>query len=204
MARVSGAAIAHRAEQGRHLPALTARRRRPPSEKRGAARGRLINKDGGIKGRKIELISRDTQSDPTKAVNAVAELTQRAKASMIFGPLNSGEALAATPLIARDKVPMLHPCWVDELIDVKKYPMAFRIAPTNTQVGKGANHYVVNVLKLKKVAVVSDTTGYGTASVNTYVPMSGPRVPRWSNQPSMRRTPTQASCALQAPAPRRS
>jgi branched-chain amino acid transport system substrate-binding protein len=30
---------------------------------------------------------------------------------------------------------------------------------------------VVDVMKLKKVAVVSDTTGYGTASVNTYVPM---------------------------------
>ena len=104
-------------------------------------------------------------------MNAVAELTQRQKVAMIFGPLNSGEALAATPLIARDKVPMLHPCWVDELIDVKKYPMAFRIAPTNTQIGGGANHYVVDVLKLKKVAVISDTTGYGTASVNTYVPM---------------------------------
>lgn len=156
-----------------YLPALTG-----PSSSTGIGINRgtqlaveEINKAGGIKGRKLELISRDTQSDPTKAVNAVAELTQRAKASIIWGPLNSGEALAATPLIARDKVPMLHPCWVDELIDVKKYPMAFRIAPTNTQVGKGANHYVVNVLKLKKVAVVSDTTGYGTASVNTYVPM---------------------------------
>lgn len=156
-----------------YLPALTG-----PSSSTGVGINRgvqlaveLINKEGGIKGRKIELISRDTQSDPTKAVNAVAELTQRAKASMIFGPLNSGEALAATPLIARDKVPMLHPCWVDELIDVKKYPMAYRIAPTNTQVGAGANYYVVDVLKLKKVAVISDTTGYGTASVNTYVPM---------------------------------
>ena len=156
-----------------YLPALTG-----PSSSTGVGINRgtqlaveLINKDGGIKGRKIELIVRDTQSDPTKAVNAVAELTQRAKASMIFGPLNSGEALAATPLIARDKVPMLHPCWVDELIDVKKYPMSFRIAPTNTQVGGGATYYVVDVLKLKKVAVISDTTGYGTASVNTYVPM---------------------------------
>ncbi len=156
-----------------YLPALTG-----PSSSTGVGINRgtqlaveEINKAGGIKGRKLELISRDTQSDPTKAVNAVAELTQRAKASIIWGPLNSGEALAATPLIARDKVPMLHPCWVDELIDVKKYPMAFRMAPTNTQVGKGANHYVVNVLKLKKVAVISDTTGYGTASVNTYVPM---------------------------------
>jgi branched-chain amino acid transport system substrate-binding protein len=30
---------------------------------------------------------------------------------------------------------------------------------------------VVEVLKRKKVAVISDTTGYGTASVNAYVPM---------------------------------
>jgi len=156
-----------------YLPALTG-----PSSSTGVGMNRgiqlaveEINNGGGINGRKIELISRDTQSDPTKAVNAVAELTQRQKVAMIFGPVNSGEALAATPLIARDKVPMLHPCWVDELIDVKKYPMAFRIAPTNTQIGAGANHYVVDVLKLKKVAVISDTTGYGTASVNTYVPM---------------------------------
>jgi branched-chain amino acid transport system substrate-binding protein len=156
-----------------YLPALTG-----PSSSTGIGINRgtelavnEINAAGGINGRKIELIVRDTQSDPTKAVNAVAELTQRQKVAIIFGPLNSGEALAATPLIARDKIPMLHPCWVDELIDVKKYPMSFRQAPTNTQVGGGANYYVVDVLKLKKVAVISDTTGYGTASANTYVPM---------------------------------
>src|SRR5947208_1829169 len=156
-----------------YLPALTG-----PSSSTGIGINRgtelavaEINAAGGINGRQIELVVRDTQSDPTKAVNAVAELTQRQKVAIIWGPLNSGEALAATPLIARDKLPMLHPCWVDELIDVKKYPMSFRIAPTNTQVGAGANYYVVDVLKLKKVAVISDTTGYGTASVNTYVPM---------------------------------
>src|SRR3954469_23367113 len=156
-----------------YLPALTG-----PSSSTGVGINRgvqlgieAINKAGGVNGRQLELVSRDTQSDPTKAVNAVSELTQRQKVAMIFGPVNSGEALAATPLIARDKVPMLHPCWVDELIDVKKYPMAYRQAPTNTQIGGGANYYVLDVLKLKKVAVISDTTGYGTASVNTYVPM---------------------------------
>src|SRR6266481_3979618 len=156
-----------------YLPALTG-----PSSSTGIGinRGTLlavdeINAAGGINGRKIELIVRDTQSDPTKAVNAVAELTQRQKVAIIWGPVNSGEALAATPLIARDKVPMIHPCWVDQLIDVKKYPMAFRNAPTNQQIGGAANHYVVDVLKLKKAAVISDTTGYGTASVEAYVPM---------------------------------
>jgi branched-chain amino acid transport system substrate-binding protein len=156
-----------------YLPALTG-----PSSSTGVGINRgivlgveEINAAGGIDGRKLELIVRDTQSDPTKAVNAVAELTQRQKVAVIFGPLNSGEALAATPLIARDKVPMLHPCWVDQLIDVKKYPMAFRNAPTNQQIGGAGNHYVVDVLKLNKVAVISDTTGYGTASVEAYVPM---------------------------------
>ena len=49
--------------------------------------------------------------------------------------------------------------------------MAFRNAPTNQQVGAAANHYVVNVSKAKKVAVICDTTGYGTASLDAYVPM---------------------------------
>lgn len=156
-----------------YLPALTG-----PSSSTGVGinRGTVmavdeINAAGGVGGRKIELIVRDTQSDPTKAVNAVAELTGRQKVDIIWGPLNSGESLAAVPLVARSGLPQLHPCWVDSLTDVKKYPMCFRNAPTNHQIGGAANHYVVDVLKLKKVAVISDTTGYGTASVEAYVPM---------------------------------
>lgn len=155
------------------LPALTG-----PSSSTGVAinRGTIlavneINAAGGVNGRKIELITRDTQSDPTKAVNGATELTRRQKVHVVWGPLNSGEALAATPLIARDGVPQLDPCWVDTLTDVKKYPLAFRNAPTNHQIGGAANHYVTEVLKLKKIAVIGDTTGYGTASVETYVAM---------------------------------
>ncbi len=155
------------------LPALTG-----PSSSTGVAinRGTLlavdeINAAGGINGRKIELIVRDTQSDPTKAVNAVAELTSRQKVNVVWGPLNSGEALAATPLIARNNLPQIDPCWVNSLTDPTKYPLAFRNAPTNQQVGGAATHYIVDVLKLNKVAVIGDTTGYGTASVEAYVPM---------------------------------
>src|SRR5580704_10503470 len=127
-----------------------------------------INAAGGIDGRQIELIVRDTQSDPTKAVNGTAELIH-SKVNVVSGPVNSGESLAAVPLLARANILQVHPCWVDSLTDPKKYPMCFRNAPTNQQIGGAANHYVVDVLKRKKVAVVSDTTGYGTASVNAYV-----------------------------------
>ena len=156
-----------------YLPALTG-----PSSSTGIGinRGALlavqeINAAGGINGRQIELITRDTQSDPTKAVNGAAELTHGEKVSVVFGPLNSGESLAVVPLLARANMPQVHPCWVDSLTDAKKYPLCFRNAPTNQQIGAAANRYVVQVLKSKKVAVISDTTGYGTASVNAYVPM---------------------------------
>src|SRR6201998_3886505 len=156
-----------------YLPALTG-----PSSSTGVGINRgiqlavqEINAAGGINGRQIELITRDTQSDPTKAVNGAAELTRGQKASVVFGPVNSGESLAVVPLLARASTPQIHPCWVDSLTDPKKYPMCFRNASTHQQIGAAANRYVVDVLKCKKVAIISDTTGYGTASVNAYVPM---------------------------------
>ena len=156
-----------------YLPALTG-----PSSSTGIGINRgiqlavqEINAAGGMDGRQIDLIVRDTQSEPTKAVNGAAELTHSEKVGVVFGPVNSGESLAVVPLLARANVPQLHPCWVDSLTDTKKYPMCFRNAPTNQQIGAAANRYVVDVLKKKKVAVISDTTGYGTASVAAYVPM---------------------------------
>src|SRR5947209_18551147 len=88
-----------------------------------------INAGGGVKGRKIELVMRDTQGDPTKAVNATQELISRQNVHAIWGPGNSGESLATTPIMARQNMPNLHPCVVNALIDPEKYPNAFRLAP---------------------------------------------------------------------------
>jgi branched-chain amino acid transport system substrate-binding protein len=124
-----------------------------------------INAAGGIKGRKLEIITRDTQGDPTKAVNATQELISQAKVHAIWGPVNSGEALATTPIMARAKMPDIHPCVVETLIDPAKYPNAFRMAPSNTQWDDAVRNYCLNVLKVKKVAVIGDTTGYGVTAV---------------------------------------
>jgi branched-chain amino acid transport system substrate-binding protein len=128
-----------------------------------------INAAGGVKGRKVELVTRDTQGDPTKAVNATQELISRVKVHAIWGPTNSGEALATTPIMARFKMPNIHPCVVDSLIDPQKFPNAFRMAPSNQQWDDAVRNYCLNVLKLKNVAVVGDTTGYGTTAVNASV-----------------------------------
>jgi len=115
----------------------------------------------------IELVVRDTQGDPTKAVNAAQEMISRSKVHAIWGPTNSGESLATTPIMARAKMPDVHPCFVDTLIDPAKYPNAYRMAPSNSQIDDAVSGYGVNILKKKRFAVIGDTTGYGTTTVNS-------------------------------------
>jgi len=125
-----------------------------------------INAAGG---RKIEIVTRDTQGDPTKAVNATQDLISRQKVHAIWGPTNSGESLAVTPIMARFKMPNIHPCVVESLIDPDKYPNAFRTAPSNSQWDDAVRHYCLDILKARDVAVLGDTTGYGTTAVGASV-----------------------------------
>ena len=143
-----------------------------PSSAPGVAQNRgvtyaveMINAAGGIKGRKIEMVTRDTQGDPTKAVNAVQEMMANNKVHAIWGPNNSGEALATTPIITRRGIPNIHSCGITSLIDEKKFPNAFRITPNNDQSAAPPTVYAKSVLHLEKVAVVGDSTGYGTSAV---------------------------------------
>jgi len=128
-----------------------------------------LNAAGGVKGRKIEIVTRDTQGDPTKAVNATQEMINSQKVHAIWGPTNSGESLAVTPIMARAGIPNIHPCVIDTLIDTKKFPNAFRIAPSNGQWDDAVRGYCLKALKVKKIAIIGDTTGYGVTAVKACV-----------------------------------
>jgi branched-chain amino acid transport system substrate-binding protein len=123
-----------------------------------------INAAGGINGRKLELFTRDTSGEPTKAVNLAKQLAFVDKVDFIIGPVNSGESLATVPIVARAGIPNLIIGTIDELVDAKRFPLAFRAINTNRQWIEAANDYALNVLKKKKIAVIGDTSGYGTAS----------------------------------------
>ena len=126
-----------------------------------------INRAGGVLGRQLELITRDTASDPTKAVNFAKQLVFSDKVHFVIGPVNSGESLATVPIVARAGIPNIVIGTVDELTDPAKYPRAFRAINTNRQWIEPANDYAMRVLKKSRIAVIGDTTGYGTASAKT-------------------------------------
>lgn len=125
-----------------------------------------INKAGGVKGRMLQLVARDTQGDPTKAVNAALELVNNEKVEFTIGPTLSGEGLATTSVIARSKTTSIVIGTLEQLTDSVKYPYAFRTASTTGSWINGTNDYTLNILKAKKVGIFAESTGFGTSSAN--------------------------------------
>ncbi|CAO3431371.1 ABC transporter substrate-binding protein [Azospirillum doebereinerae] len=125
----------------------------------------VINAAGGVKGRRIEIVTSDTQGDPSKAVAAAQRMIAE-KVDALWGPTSSGEALAITALVAKARIPSIHACVIDHLIDPLRYPNAFRSAPCNAQWDGAVRHHCRSILKAKRVALFGDTSGYGVNAIN--------------------------------------
>ncbi|MGO8917831.1 MAG: ABC transporter substrate-binding protein [Stellaceae bacterium] len=63
----------------------------------------IINKGGGIAGRKVELVTEDTESDPASGARKLRNLIQRSNAEFIVGSVHSGVMLAALPIASEAK-----------------------------------------------------------------------------------------------------
>ena len=67
-------------------------------EKAAKAAVQLINQGGGIAGRKVELATEDTESNPASGARKLRNLIQRTNAEFIIGSVHSGVMLAAIPI----------------------------------------------------------------------------------------------------------
>jgi branched-chain amino acid transport system substrate-binding protein len=63
----------------------------------------IINKGGGIAGRKVELATEDTESNPAPGARKLRNLIQRSNAEFVVGSVHSGVMLAAIPIASELK-----------------------------------------------------------------------------------------------------
>ncbi len=66
-----------------------------------------INKAGGVKGRKLELITYDTGGDATKAVQLANKLVKNDQVVAIIGPSTTGDTMAVIPVVEKAQVPLI-------------------------------------------------------------------------------------------------
>src|SRR6478735_6615214 len=63
----------------------------------------IINQGGGIAGRKLELVTEDTESNPAPGARKLRNLIQRSNAEFVVGSVHSGVMLAAIPIASELK-----------------------------------------------------------------------------------------------------
>jgi branched-chain amino acid transport system substrate-binding protein len=120
-----------------------------------------LNAKGGINGKKIELIIKDSQASPEKAISFAKQLIEEEKVFAIIGPSTSGETMAIKNLAEETKTLLLS-CAAAEAI-VK--PVAKYVFKT-PQMDRDAVIRIfeqMKKMKITKVGVLSSNTGFGKA-----------------------------------------
>ena len=120
-----------------------------------------INKKGGIKGKKVELIIKDTGASPEKALSFAKQLIEEDKVLAIIGPSTSGETMKIKS-VAEEAKAILLSCAAAEVI---VNPVAKYVFKT-PQMDKHAVIKIFEQMKamnLSKAGVLSSNTGFGKA-----------------------------------------
>src|SRR3954464_1225066 len=86
----------------------------------------IINQGGGIAGRKVELATEDTESNPAPGARKLRNLIQRGNAEFIVGSVHSGVMLAALPIASELKTPYFSTGEATEVTGSKGTRYSFR------------------------------------------------------------------------------
>ena len=124
-----------------------------------------VNKAGGVLGRPLGLTVRDDLSQPPKSIQNMSDLIDNEKVAAVFGPTNSGNALAWKHIPNQKRIPVMG-C-IGSATDITK------------PVREGADNYMFRIGSVDRIQVVTlmayakknprtgkigfltETTGYG-------------------------------------------
>ena len=124
---------------------------------------RLINENGGINGRQIELYTRDCQNDAEVGVTCYRELVDEIGVCAIIGPALSNPASAWVELATEDKIPIVGH-FMDDLCTTDPdtgdaYPYMFLAEPSCA-----VQSYIVAEYAMTKLNVKTTATLYNTSN----------------------------------------
>lgn len=113
------------------------------------------NAAGGIKGRKLVLLTEDNQGKPEEAAAVVKKLITQNEVVALLGEVASTRSLAAAPIAQQYKIPMVSPSSTNpKVTEVGDY--IFRVCFIDPFQGPVMARFTHDTLKLKKVAILKD------------------------------------------------
>ncbi|MBL7989371.1 MAG: ABC transporter substrate-binding protein [Chlorobi bacterium] len=119
-----------------------------------------INKAGGLLGKKVELITEDTQSQTPPTKTAMEKLVSKDQVVAVIGEVASSRSMAAAPIAERGKVTLLSPASTNSNVtldkDGKTLNYVYRICFIDPFQGTVMAKFASENLKAKNIAVLKD------------------------------------------------
>ncbi|HTP50637.1 MAG TPA: ABC transporter substrate-binding protein [Anaeromyxobacteraceae bacterium] len=120
-----------------------------------------VNARGGIGGRKVELVLKDSGGSPEKAISFAKQLIEEEQVFAIIGPSTSGETMAVKGIAEEGKTLLLSAAAAEVIVNPVA-PHVFKVAPKDS--------FAAEVLfqRMKKMGItrigfLSSNTGFGKA-----------------------------------------
>jgi len=129
-----------------------------------------VNAKGGVLGRKVELIIRDSKADANEAVRVAREMILKDNVDFLVGTLTSAEGPAVSVVAKENKIVFIAPIpKTDQLTAADKlHPYVFRIAANTTMEGRSAAEIVAK-WPVTKVATIAFDYAYGQDVTKAFV-----------------------------------
>jgi branched-chain amino acid transport system substrate-binding protein len=129
-----------------------------------------INARGGVLGRKLELVVRDTKGNADEAVRVSRELILKENVDFLVGTLTSAEGPAVSVVAKENKIVFIAPIPKTDQLTAKDklHPYVFRVAATTTMEGRSAAEIVAK-WPVTKIATISPDYAYGQDVTKSFV-----------------------------------
>ncbi|MFF7058125.1 ABC transporter substrate-binding protein [Achromobacter spanius] len=137
-----------------------------------------INAAGGVLGRKLVLVTRDDTSAPPRSIQNMTDLIDNEKVAAVFGPTNSGNAMAWKHIANQKKIPVIGNVASGTDITKPSSPKAdnymFRVSMVDREQVAALMAYVKkNAANSKVIGLMAETTGYGQGGLKDMQEIAG-------------------------------
>ena len=124
-----------------------------------------INDQGGIHGRKFEMIAEDTACAPAKGIAAAKKLVHQDKVFYLHGNSCSGVAMAGKPTVAPTGIPWIIAHAVNPKISmpVNEKKSIYHGVPAGPAYGSTMGKFVMSKPNTKRIAMVTHTNDWAKA-----------------------------------------
>ena len=126
---------------------------------------------GGVLGRKIELVIRDTKGNADEAVRVARDLILRENVDFLFGTLTSAEGPAVSPIAKENKIVFVVPVVKTDQLTAKEnlHPYVFRTTTNTTIEGRTGAEIMAKWPDIKRVGTMSPDYAFGQDVTRAFV-----------------------------------